>query len=55
MATPAAPAWTTTPSAPMASASATVARASSTDRRRKSGFGEATFTMYGAWTNSGPR
>ncbi len=42
---PADPAWTTTPKAPIASARATVARARSTDRRRKSMFGEATLTM----------
>src|SRR5213593_1230506 len=38
----------------MVSASATVALARSTERRRKSAFGEATLTMYGACRTSGP-
>src|SRR2546426_4384805 len=38
----------------MASASATVALARSTERRRKSAFGDATLTMYGACRTSGP-
>ena len=45
VAAPAAPACTTTPVAPMASASVTVALARLTDRRRKSSLGDATLTM----------
>src|SRR5439155_19910504 len=55
MVAPPAPAWTTTPSAPMVSDRATVALASSTDRFRKPALGEAMLTMYGACRTRGPK
>ena len=51
----AAPAWMTTPCAPSSAPRASEWRTAAADRSRVSAVGDAKFTRYGAWTNTGIR